>query len=62
MKKIANFILNVGSFGLWEKLCDLFGEISIEQMQSAIKKLNDKNLIKHSGEGITILEKCSFKI
>lgn len=61
IRRAANFILNVGSFGLWEKLCDLFGEISIEQMQSAIKKLNDKNLIKHSGEGITILEKCSFK-
>lgn len=61
IRRAANFILNVGSFGLWEKLCDLFGEISIEQMQSAIKKLNDKNLIKHSGEGITILEICSFK-
>lgn len=60
-KRAANFILNVGTFGLWEKLCDLFGEISIEQMQSAIKKLNDKNLIKHSGEGITILKTCSFK-
>ena len=61
IRRAANFILNVGTFGLWEKLCDLFGEISIEQMQSAIKKLNDKNLIKHSGEGITILETCSFK-
>lgn len=61
LKKAANFILNVGTFGLWEKLCDLFGGISIEQMQSAIKKLNDRNLIKHSGEGITILETCSFK-
>ena len=57
----ANFILNVGTLGLWEKLCDLFGEISVEQMQSAMKKLEEKNLIKHSGEGITILETCSFK-
>ena len=54
-------ILNVGTLGLWDKLCDLFGGISIEQMQSAMKKINDRNLIKHSGEGITILEKCSFK-
>ena len=60
-KKAANFILNVGTFGLWEKMCDLFGGITIEQMQSAIKKLNDRNLIKHSGEGITILETCTFK-
>ena len=35
--------------------------IPTEQMQSAMKKINDRNLIKHSGEGITILEKCSFK-
>lgn len=61
LRRTANFILNVGTLGIWEKLCDLFGEISVEQMQSAIKKLNDKNLIKHSGEGITILETCSFK-
>lgn len=57
----ANFILNVGTFGLWEKLCDLFGGISIEQMQNAMTKLNERNLIKHSGEGITILETCTFK-
>ena len=57
----ANVILNVGTLGLWEKLCDLFGGISIEQMQNAMKKLNDRNLIKHSGEGITILETCKFK-
>lgn len=57
----ANFILNVGTFGLWEKLCDLFGGISIEQMQSVMTKINDRNLIKHKGEGITILERCTFK-
>lgn len=57
----TNFILNVGTLGLWEKLCDLFGGISIEQMQSAMSKINDRNLIKHTGEGITILEKCNFK-
>lgn len=60
-RRAANFILNVGTFGLWDKLCDLFGGISIEQMQTAMKKLNDRNLIKHSGEGITILETCKFK-
>ncbi|MDE6332532.1 MAG: hypothetical protein K2L80_08010, partial [Muribaculaceae bacterium] len=49
----ANFILNVGTLGLWEKLCDLFGGISIEQMQKAMKTLNNRNLIRHSGEGIT---------
>lgn len=61
IRRAANFILNVGTLGLWEKLCDLFGGISIEQMQNAMKKLNDRNLIKHSGEGITILETCKFK-
>lgn len=57
----ANFILNVGTVGLWEKLCDLFGGISIEKMQGAMKQIKDKNLIKHSGEGIKILEPCTFK-
>lgn len=61
IRRMANFILNVGTFGLWEKLWDLFGGISIEQMQNAMKELNDRNLIKHSGEGITILETCKFK-
>ena len=61
IRRAANFILNVGTLGVWEKLCDLFGGISIEQMQNAMKKLNDRNLIKHSGEGITILETCKFK-
>lgn len=61
IRRVANFILNVGTLGLWEKLCDLFGGISIDQMQNAMKKLNDRNLIKHSGEGITILETCKFK-
>lgn len=61
LSRVANFILNVGTLGLWGKLCDIFGGISIEQMQTAIKKLNDRNLIKHSGEGITILETCTFK-
>lgn len=61
IRRAANFILNVGTLGLWEKLCDLFGGISIDQMQNAMKKLNDRNLIKHSGEGITILETCKFK-
>lgn len=57
----ANFLLNFSTGGLWKKLCDLFGGISIEQMQSAMAKINERNLIKHNGEGITILERCSFK-
>lgn len=61
LKIAANFILNVGTLGLWDKLCDLFGGISIEQMQSAIAKMADRNLIKHTGEGIVTLEKCTFK-
>lgn len=60
IKIATNFILNLGTFGLWEKLCDMFGGISIEQMQTAMARINDRNLIKHSGEGITILERCSF--
>lgn len=61
LRRAANFILNVGTLGLWDKLCDLFGDISLEQMQSAMGKINARNLIKHSGDGITILETVSFK-
>lgn len=60
-KKLINFVLNAGSFGLWNILKDIFGSISIEQMQQTIKLLEEKHLIKHSGEGITILKKCNFK-
>lgn len=61
LKKAANFVLNASTLGLWKALRDLFGGISIDQMQDVMKKLNERNLIKHSGEGITILESCSFK-
>lgn len=60
--KIAiNIILNVGTFGLWDKLKDLFGNISIEKMQETLQNLKYNNLLKHSGEGIIIIKKCIFK-
>lgn len=61
LKKFANFFLNVGTFGLWEKIKDLFGSISIEKMQDTLKKLQDRDMIKHSGEGISIIKNCAFK-
>lgn len=61
VKKLMNIVLNAGSFGLWEKLKDLFGSISIDQMLETLRQLEDKHLIKHSGEGITIIKKCIFK-
>lgn len=61
VKKVFNLVLNVGTFGLWDKLKDLFGSISIDKMQEALRNLVDKNLIKHSGEGISIIKKCDFK-
>ena len=56
----GNFVLNIGTLGLWDKLRDVFGEISVKQMQTAISQMREKELIKYSGEGITILEKCDF--
>lgn len=57
----ANFILSIGTFGLWDKLRNLFGGITLEQMQTAISQMRTKNLIKHFNEGIEILTKCNFR-
>lgn len=60
-KKIGKFILNVYSLGLWNKLCDIFGDISVEEMTNAVDKLNNLGVIRHSGDGITVIKKCNFK-
>ncbi len=61
LSKAFNFILNVGTLGLWNKLRDIFGGITLEQMKAVITQIHDKNLIKYSGEGIATLKKCNFK-
>ncbi len=61
VKKVMNFVLNTGTLGLWGILKDCFGGISIEKMQEALHNLENKNLIKYSGEGISIIKKCDFK-
>lgn len=61
IRGIFNFALNVFTLGLWSKLKDIFGSISIEKMAAIITKMNDMNLIKREGEGIVILKKCNFK-
>lgn len=61
IKKMFNYVLRNGTFGLWDKLKDLFGSISIEKMQETLKNLEEKKLIKYSGEGITIIKTCNFK-
>lgn len=61
LKKFANFVLNVGTFGLWEKIKDLFGSISIEKMQETLQKLEEKKMVKYSGEGISVIKRCTFK-
>lgn len=61
ISKAFNFILNVGTLGLWDTLRDIFGGITLEQMKATIKQLRSKNLIKYSGEGIVIYKKCHFK-
>ena len=61
LKKWVNKALNSGTLGLWQNLKDLFGGISLEKMQETLSELGDRNLIKHSGEGITIIKKCNFK-
>ena len=61
IRGIFNFALNVFTLGLWSKLKDIFGSISIEKMAAIITKMNNMNLIKREGEGIVILKKCNFK-
>jgi hypothetical protein len=56
-----NFVLNASTFGLWDKLKDLFGDIPIEKMQDTLGKLKDRQLIKYSGEGISVIKKCNFR-
>ena len=60
-KIIGKFILNVYSLGLWNKLCDIFGDISVAEMTNAVDKLNKLGVIRHSGDGITIIKRCNFK-
>lgn len=58
---VANFVLNFSTLGLWNKLCNLFGGISLEMMQKSMTSIKDKNLLKRSGEGITIVKECKFR-
>lgn len=59
--RVFNFALNAGTFGLWDKLKVLFGGISIEKMQETLNKLEEKKMVKYSGEGISIIKRCVFK-
>lgn len=61
LKGLANFALNLCTLGLWNKMKDIFGSISVEKMSSIVNKMNEKNMIKRAGEGILILKKCNFK-
>lgn len=61
VRRVMNFVLNASTFGLWDKLKDLFGDIPIEKMQDTLGKLKDRQLIKYSGEGISVIKKCNFR-
>lgn len=58
---LADRALNFFTIGLWNKLKDVFGSISIEKMSSIIDNMNKMNMIKREGEGIYILKKSNFK-
>lgn len=59
--RILNFFLNIFTFGWWKLWKDVFGGISLQQMSGIVEKMYELNLIKKSGEGILILNECSFK-
>lgn len=46
---------------LWNKIKDLFGGISIDQMKRTIAQLENNHLIKYSGEGIVVLKNVYLK-
>lgn len=56
---------NLRNMGLWKMLVNAlknkFGGISIQKMTSIIEQLYEEDLIKNSGEGILLLNKCDFK-
>lgn len=58
---VADRALNFFTIGIWNKLKDIFGSISIEKMSSIIDNMNKMNMIKRSGDGILILKKSNFK-
>ena len=50
----ANFLLNVGTLGLWSKLRDYFGSIPLEKMTEIVGTMQSQHIIKYSGDGIEI--------
>lgn len=61
LAKLGGDVINVLTMGLWNKMRDIFGSISIEKMTAIIQYIRNENLIKYSDEGIQILKKCNFK-
>lgn len=62
LRIVGNFLLNAMSLGLWNKLKDIFGGITIKEMQDVIASMKSKKLVKYSDEGIEIIKKCNFKL
>lgn len=59
--RIFDTLVDVFTFGLWNKLKDVFGEISISTMQTILHSIREKGLYKDNGEGILVLKTCVFK-
>ncbi len=59
--KLFETLIDVFTLGLWKKLKDVFGDISIPVMHSIVKSIRDKGFYKNSGDGIMILKSCVFK-
>lgn len=59
--QVGNGLLNIATLGLWDELKDVFGGISINDMNNIMNQMHQKKLIQTCGEGIQIIKKCNFK-
>lgn len=61
LSQVGNGLLNIATLGLWDDLKDIFGGISIDNMDDIINQMYQNRLIQTHGEGIQIIKKCNFK-
>ena len=61
LSQVGNGLLNIATLGLWDELKDIFGGISINNMDDIMHEMHQKKLIQTCGEGIQIIKKCNFK-
>lgn len=44
--------------GLWDRICEVFGKIKIDELDKILTKMRTDGIIKNSGDGIEYIQKC----